>query len=156
MLLVKINLTLWPEQPLIPPPKTWGDLLKNSVPYEQFSFYIFCDGALLLRNKYGCITLRVSCTVNLTSRNRVVDPNSRKNARCWFCVLPAILNRSLACGRMRVKKGDHEQKNRWLTESVGTVISTEVYREFRRRMGEKCWWGKGELNGLIIDVLTVI
>jgi len=28
-----------------------------------------------------------SYTVNLMSRNFIVDSSSRKNARCWFCVL---------------------------------------------------------------------
>ena len=72
--------------------------------------FVFCDGDLFLRNKYGYMTLNTSFTVILTSRNCVVDPSSRKNARCWFCVLSAILNRSLACGQMRGKKGDYEEK----------------------------------------------
>jgi len=38
---------------------------------------------------------------------------------------------------------------------VGTVISTEVYREFQRRKREKWGSGNAEFSELIIDVLTV-
>ena len=40
MLLIKMNLTCWAKQSLIPPPVILRDLLKNSVPYEQFSLCV--------------------------------------------------------------------------------------------------------------------